>query len=163
LQNKDAFAWFQPFLDAREAALHTAGSLRQGSRIWVLAKLNRDPLVIAEGDEVEKFLLLSHGHDGSLAVRCGFTPVRVVCANTCPRCGNTLVIRDGVQGGGAEQLGLELRQRGRAVEQVGRADPAVQHERRSRAAFRHRQPPQQLPGEQDVTDGREPTPDACMP
>jgi phage/plasmid-like protein (TIGR03299 family) len=82
LQNKDAFAWFQPFLDAREAALHTAGSLREGSRIWVLAKLNRDPLVIAEGDEVEKFLLLSHGHDGSLAVRCGFTPVRVVCANT---------------------------------------------------------------------------------
>jgi phage/plasmid-like protein (TIGR03299 family) len=82
LQNQDAFAWFQPFLDAREAALHTAGSLRQGSRIWVLAKLNRDPLVIAEGDEVEKFLLLSHGHDGSLAVRCGFTPVRVVCQNT---------------------------------------------------------------------------------
>jgi phage/plasmid-like protein (TIGR03299 family) len=82
LQNKDAFGWFQPFLDAREAVLHTAGSLRQGSRIWVLAKLNRDPLVIAEGDEVEKFILLSHGHDGSLAVRCGFTPVRVVCANT---------------------------------------------------------------------------------
>jgi phage/plasmid-like protein (TIGR03299 family) len=82
LQNRDAFAWFQPFLDAREAQLHTAGSLRGGSRVWVLAKLNRAPLVIAEGDEVEKFLLLSHGHDGSLAVRCGFTPVRVVCANT---------------------------------------------------------------------------------
>jgi phage/plasmid-like protein (TIGR03299 family) len=82
LQNRDAFGWFQPFLDAREAALHTAGSLRSGSRIWVLAKLNRDPLVIAEGDTIEKFLLLSHGHDGSLAVRCGFTPVRVVCANT---------------------------------------------------------------------------------
>jgi phage/plasmid-like protein (TIGR03299 family) len=82
LQNKDAFAWFQPFLDAREAALHTAGSLRHGSRVWVLAKLNRDPLVIAQGDEVEKYILLSHGHDGSLAVRCGFTPVRVVCQNT---------------------------------------------------------------------------------
>jgi phage/plasmid-like protein (TIGR03299 family) len=82
LQNRDAFKWFQPFLDAREAALHTAGSLKQGSRVWVLAKLNRDPLVIAPGDEVEKFILLSHGHDGSLAVRVGFTPVRVICANT---------------------------------------------------------------------------------
>jgi len=82
LQNEDAFAWFQPFLDAKEAALHTAGSLRQGSRVWVLAKLNRTPLEIAPGDEVEKYLLLSHGHDGSLAVRVGFTPVRVVCANT---------------------------------------------------------------------------------
>lgn len=82
LQNRDAFAWFQPLLDAGEASLHTAGSLRQGSRVWVLAKLNRDPLVIAIGDEVEKFVLLSHGHDGSLAVRCGFTPIRVICANT---------------------------------------------------------------------------------
>jgi phage/plasmid-like protein (TIGR03299 family) len=82
LQNRDAFQWFQPFLDARQAALHTAGSLRDGSRVWVLAKLNRDPLVIAEGDEVEKFILLSHGHDGSLAVRVGFTPIRVVCSNT---------------------------------------------------------------------------------
>ena len=82
LQNQDAFKWFAPFLEAKEAALHTAGSLRQGSRIWVLAKLNRDPLVIAQGDDVEKYLLLSHSHDGSLAVRVGFTPVRVVCANT---------------------------------------------------------------------------------
>lgn len=82
LQNRDAFSWFNPFLEAREAALHTAGSLRGGSRVWVLAKLNRDPIEVAPGDEVEKFLLLSHGHDGSLAVRVGFTPIRVVCANT---------------------------------------------------------------------------------
>ena len=82
LQNKEAFGWFEPFLAAKEAALHTAGSLRNGSRIWVLAKLNRDPMVIVQGDEVEKFILLSHGHDGSLAVRVGFSPVRVVCQNT---------------------------------------------------------------------------------
>lgn len=82
LQNRDAFKWFQPFLAAKEAALNTAGSLCEGSRVWVLAKMNRDPLVIAAGDEVEKFVLLSHSHDGSLAVRVGFTPVRVVCANT---------------------------------------------------------------------------------
>ena len=84
LQNRAAFQWFQPFLEAKEAALHTAGSLQEGSRIWVLAKLNRDPLVIAPGDEVEKFVLLSHGHDGSLAVRVGFTPIRVVCATRLP-------------------------------------------------------------------------------
>jgi phage/plasmid-like protein (TIGR03299 family) len=82
LQNRDAFAWFHPFLDTKEAALHTAGSLRDGARVWVLAKLNREPLVVAPGDEVEKYLLLSHGHDGSLAVRVGFSPQRVVCSNT---------------------------------------------------------------------------------
>jgi phage/plasmid-like protein (TIGR03299 family) len=31
---------------------------------------------------VEKYLLLSHSHDGSLAVRVGFSPIRIVCANT---------------------------------------------------------------------------------
>lgn len=82
LQNTDAFAWFQPFLDAKEARLETAGALRGGSRVWVLAKLNLTPIEIAKDDVVEKFLLLSHGHDGSLAVRVGFTPIRVLCSNT---------------------------------------------------------------------------------
>ena len=82
LQNKEAFGWFQPFLDAKEAALHTGGALFEGSRIWALAKLNRDPMEIAAGDIVEKYVMLSHSHDGSLAVRVGFTPIRVVCNNT---------------------------------------------------------------------------------
>jgi len=82
LQNRDAFKWFQPWLDAREAALHTAGALFEGSRIWVLAKLNRDPMEVAAGDIVEKYVLLSHSHDGTLALRVGFTPIRVVCQNT---------------------------------------------------------------------------------
>ena len=47
MQNEEAFKWFEPFLEAKEAQLHTCGSLCEGSRIWVLAKLNRDPLVIA--------------------------------------------------------------------------------------------------------------------
>jgi phage/plasmid-like protein (TIGR03299 family) len=82
LQNRDAFKWFQPFIDAGEAGLETAGSLRGGKRVWVLAKLNRDPMVITGNDTVDKFVLLSNSHDGTLAIRCGFTPVRVVCANT---------------------------------------------------------------------------------
>src|SRR5262245_46445339 len=35
LQNRDAFAWFSPWLEAKEASLHTCGALRQGSRVWV--------------------------------------------------------------------------------------------------------------------------------
>jgi phage/plasmid-like protein (TIGR03299 family) len=82
LQNKDAFKFFDPFLQAGECQFETAGSLRGGRTIWALAKINRDPLVITKGDEVLKFLLLSNGHDGTMAVRVGFTPIRVVCANT---------------------------------------------------------------------------------
>src|SRR5262245_43579746 len=82
LQNREAFAFFQPFLDAGEATLETAGSLAGGSRVWALARLNRRPVAVVPGDEVSKYLLLSNSHDGSLAVRVGLTPVRVVCNNT---------------------------------------------------------------------------------
>jgi phage/plasmid-like protein (TIGR03299 family) len=37
---------------------------------------------IVPNDEIAKFALLSNGHDGKLAVHFGFTPIRVVCANT---------------------------------------------------------------------------------
>lgn len=82
LQNRDSFDWFQPFLDAGECCLHTAGSLHSGQKVWVLAQLNRDNSEIVSGDEVSKFILLSNSHDGTTAIRVGYTPIRVVCANT---------------------------------------------------------------------------------
>lgn len=83
VQNKDMFKWFQPWLDAKECALHTAGSLCGGSKVWVLCQVVNDPLMtIAKNDDVAKFVLLANSHDGSLAVRAGFTPIRVVCTNT---------------------------------------------------------------------------------
>src|SRR5271157_5721686 len=82
LQNNKAFEFFKPFIDSKEAAINTAGSLRNGQRVFILAKLNRDPMTIVGDDIVEKYILLSNSHDGSQAVRVGFTPVRVVCANT---------------------------------------------------------------------------------
>lgn len=81
LQNADAFAWFQPFLDAKTAHLTTAGSLNEGRRVWIMAEIG-EPLTVVKGDEVRRFVLLSNSHDGSQAVRVGFTPIRVVCANT---------------------------------------------------------------------------------
>ena len=82
LQNVDAFKWFQPLLDAGEAKLHTAGSLDEGKKLWVLAEVCKEPLEIAEKDFVRRFILLSNSHDGTRAIRAGFTPIRVVCANT---------------------------------------------------------------------------------
>jgi len=82
LQNMKAFEWFQPFLDAELCSLHTAGSLFDGKKIWVLAQINSDPTVIRKNDEVAKFIMLSNSHDGTSSVRVGYTPIRVVCANT---------------------------------------------------------------------------------
>ena len=82
LQNEDAFAWFAPLCEEGWITLETAGSLRRGRRVWVMARVATDAIEVVPGDEVEPFVLLCHGHDGSLALRVGFNPVRVVCANT---------------------------------------------------------------------------------
>jgi phage/plasmid-like protein (TIGR03299 family) len=82
LQNSQAFEWFNPFIEQGFARLHTAGSLCEGRKVWVLAELLGENYDIGGGDKVMPFLLLSSSHDGSNAVRVGFTPIRVVCANT---------------------------------------------------------------------------------
>jgi len=82
LQNSSAFDWFQPFIDSGEVSLHTAGSLNEGCKVWVLAELNRSKSEVVKGDEIAKFVLLSNSHDGTTAIRVGYTPIRVVCANT---------------------------------------------------------------------------------
>lgn len=81
-QNKDAFEWFTPFIEAGEASFHTAGSLQEGRKVWILAQINREHSQVVRGDEVAKFVMLSNSHDGTTAIRVGFTPIRIVCANT---------------------------------------------------------------------------------
>ncbi len=82
LQNVEAFQFFDKFLDQGMATLETAGAIKGGQRVWILAKINADPMQVAPGDLVEKYILLYHAHDGTLAVRAGLTPVRTVCCNT---------------------------------------------------------------------------------
>ena len=82
LQNADQFKWFEPFLESGEASFETCGSLKGGNIVWVLARINREDLEIAKGDMVRKYLLLTSSHDGSMATRVGFAPIRVVCWNT---------------------------------------------------------------------------------
>ena len=82
LQNREAFQWFQPFIEDKAAAIEAAGSLRSGKKVWILAKVADATNDIVKGDAVEQFILLAHAHDGSLSIRVGFTVIRVVCANT---------------------------------------------------------------------------------
>ena len=82
LQNRNAFEFFDPFISAGEAQYHTAGSLKEGQYVWVLAKMDADPMRVAKDDYVDRYLLLSNSHDGKAAVNVRFTPIRVVCWNT---------------------------------------------------------------------------------
>lgn len=82
LQNKDAFAWFQPFIDDGQATLESAGSFLNGKRTFIMAKMAGDNMEIMEGDQVEKFLLLANSFDGSRSVSIGYTPIRISCNNS---------------------------------------------------------------------------------
>ena len=81
-QNAEAFEFFDPFLSDGQATLETAGSLMEGKRIFVLAKLNEQPVEVVNGDNVLQYLLLYTSHDGSVGVGIMYTPIRVVCWNT---------------------------------------------------------------------------------
>jgi phage/plasmid-like protein (TIGR03299 family) len=60
---------------------HTAGSLFNGRRVWLLAKLQGS--VFVRGERLDKYLLLHNAHDGSSSLSVQFTAIRVVCNNTC--------------------------------------------------------------------------------
>lgn len=81
LQNREAFSFFDPIIQTGKVSYHTAGALGRGERVWVLAKVET-PMLIGGADKVEKYLLLSNGHDGRTSVQVRFTPIRVVCQNT---------------------------------------------------------------------------------
>jgi phage/plasmid-like protein (TIGR03299 family) len=80
VQNADAFAFTDALIGGETPVRYdTAGSLRGGRKIWLLAKLPDTEIV---GDKTEPYLCFSNTHDGSGAIRVCMTPVRVVCNNT---------------------------------------------------------------------------------
>jgi phage/plasmid-like protein (TIGR03299 family) len=83
VQNVEAFDFVDTLLASDEAKYHTAGSLKDGRQVWLLARLNRDILIGGEESErIAPFILLSNGHDGSHGLTVAVTPIRVVCWNT---------------------------------------------------------------------------------
>ena len=78
VQNVDAFN-FTDDLIGGEVRYETAGSLREGRQVWLLAKM---PERKVAGDDVEPYLCFTNAHDGSSGVKVCMTPIRVVCNNT---------------------------------------------------------------------------------
>lgn len=77
-QNGELFELVDAMLDG--ARFVTAGSLRGGRNVWVLAQVGDE--IVFDGDRILPYLGLFNWHDGSGRLRGKPTPVRVVCANT---------------------------------------------------------------------------------
>ena len=78
VQNVDAFNYTDDLIGG-DVRYETAGSLREGRQIWLLAKM---PERIIAGDAVEPYLCFTNSHDGSGGLKVCMTPIRVVCNNT---------------------------------------------------------------------------------
>jgi len=79
VQNRDAFAFTDGLL-GEGVRYETAGSLLEGKKTWILAKLP-DKYII-QGEQVMPYLIFSNTYDGSGAIKIAMTPVRIVCNNT---------------------------------------------------------------------------------
>lgn len=79
VQNTEAFS-FTDSLVGEGCQYETAGSLREGKQIWLLAHLP-EAIQIA-GDDVMPYLCFTNTHDGTGSVKVFTTGIRVVCNNT---------------------------------------------------------------------------------
>lgn len=79
VQNKEAFEFTNTLL-GEGVSYETAGSLFEGKKIWILARLPEK--YAFAGDEITPYLVFSSSHDGSNGIKVAMTPIRVVCNNT---------------------------------------------------------------------------------
>lgn len=81
VQPHDVLEFYRELVSVGGFELETAGVLRQGRKIFALAKTGQETL-LRGNDKVKAYLLLATSCDGSLATTAQFTSVRVVCNNT---------------------------------------------------------------------------------
>ena len=79
VQNEEAFSFTDQLL-GEGVTYETAGSLQDGRRTWILARLPQRYII--SGDEITPYLVFMNSHDGSGAIKAAMTPIRVVCQNT---------------------------------------------------------------------------------
>lgn len=79
VQNYEAFAFTDDLLE-HGVRYETAGTLMEGRKTWLLAKLPSEYIIL--GDRISPYLVFSNSHDGSGSIKIAMTPIRVVCQNT---------------------------------------------------------------------------------
>ena len=81
VDERDGFGFIDNIVDSGEALISSAGLLDDGKRAFCCMKLPSN-ILIGGVDEVDMYLFIVLGHDGSISVTAAVTPIRVVCQNT---------------------------------------------------------------------------------
>lgn len=82
VQPREIMEFFRDLTEEQGWHIQTAGVLRGGRKLWVMA--GRDDLQdqVVSGDSISGRLLLATSLDGSMKTHCALVSTRVVCANT---------------------------------------------------------------------------------
>lgn len=80
IQNKDCFDFLDTLVSGGNIQYETAGALRGGKVVWMLAKYDGELEI--NGDKHQQWLLCVNSHDGSTPLMIQWVTVRVVCQNT---------------------------------------------------------------------------------
>ncbi len=80
LQNNELIEIIKPFVE-QGCALETAGTLKNGQRVWILLRLAKD-LNVGKDDVIQRYIMVSNDHTGRQSARFGLVGIRVVCQNT---------------------------------------------------------------------------------
>lgn len=80
VQNRQAFKVFDELLIGNGYTYETAGAIKNGRKVWILAKAP-DGTTVGD-DRVDQYVLIVTSHDGTMNLRLLPTGVRVVCNNT---------------------------------------------------------------------------------
>lgn len=81
VQPAEILEFYRDLTEAGGFELETAGVLKEGRKLWALAKTGQS-VSLKGRDKVNGYLLLATACDGTMATTAQFTSVRVVCNNT---------------------------------------------------------------------------------
>lgn len=81
VQPREIIEFYRDLTEVGGFELETAGVLKDGKKLWALAKTGQSTTLKGR-DRVNGYLLLATACDGTLATTAQFTSVRVVCNNT---------------------------------------------------------------------------------
>ncbi|MFM0498632.1 DUF932 domain-containing protein [Paraburkholderia caledonica] len=81
VQPAEIIEFYRDLVECSGYELESAGVLKDGKKLWALAKTGQSATLKGK-DTVNGYLLLATACDGSLATTAQFTSIRVVCNNT---------------------------------------------------------------------------------
>jgi len=109
--------------DQNEVKVETAGSIRNGARMWFLLK--GEAFDVANSDTIYPYVLVSNGFDGGSSFRVTPTTIRVVCSNTLhmviPRTDTGLLTGSGISIRHTSNVMKRIEEAKVALQQYGKA------------------------------------------